>query len=48
MTTRNVVLSQDQHELVEALVESGPCQNASAVSAQAISSAPKRANGTEN
>lgn len=31
MPTRNVVLSQHQHELVEALVESGRYQNASEV-----------------
>ena len=31
MTTRNVVLSQHQHELVESLVESGRYQNASEV-----------------
>ncbi|MGL5929478.1 MAG: type II toxin-antitoxin system ParD family antitoxin [Dermatophilaceae bacterium] len=31
MATRNVVLSQHQHELVEALVESGRYQNASEV-----------------
>ena len=31
MATRNVVLSQHQHELVESLVESGRYQNASEV-----------------
>lgn len=31
MATRNVVLSQHQHELVEALVKSGRYQNASEV-----------------
>ncbi len=31
MATRNVVLSQHQHQLVEALVESGRFQNASEV-----------------
>lgn len=31
MPTRNVVLSEHQHELVEALVESGRYQNASEV-----------------
>jgi antitoxin ParD1/3/4 len=31
MPTRNVVLSQHQHELVESLVESGRYQNASEV-----------------
>jgi len=31
MATRNVVLSQQQHELVEALVKSGRYQNASEV-----------------
>lgn len=31
MATRNVVLSQHQHELVESLVQSGRYQNASEV-----------------
>lgn len=36
MTTRNVVLSQHQHELVETLVESGRFQNASEVLRQGL------------
>ena len=31
MATRNIVLSQHQHELVESLVKTGRCQNASEV-----------------
>ncbi len=38
MATRNVVLSQHQHELVESLVKSGRYQNASEVLRQVFAS----------